>query len=197
MLLEDALLSAAYIDSNRLSPAPIASVAALDHDGYQDDLRLAVLQDGQFGSVGFQTQLDAVGTYESLPVSLSFPSPALSEYLGYVTFLSGHVTYLPFDRAFVGNDTVTVVALDASNRQSQLLYVEVEVLPSRCENDGVCGGSGTDPQCEDIAQRRAGPGGYNCTCPVGFAGEVCEIVLTIPEVPVTRGKLIKYYLLTS
>ena len=185
---EETILNS-YIDANRLSPATIASVVAFDYDGYQDDLRLAVLQDGRYGSVGFQTRLDAVSVYESLPASLTFPNPALSEYLGYVTFLSSHVTYQPFDEAFVGNDTVAIVALDISNRQSQLLYVEVEVLPSRCENDGVCGGSATDPECEDIGRRRAEPGEYNCTCPVGFTGEVCEIVLMVPEQPITRGEL--------
>lgn len=147
-------------------------------DGYHDDLTFVVLQDGQFGSVGFSTRLDAVGVVESLPLILPMAStmPELASYYGYVTFLSSNVTYLPSDPNFVGNDTFQVAVHDSrSIRSMNTLTVTVEVLPSPCLNDSLCGGSSEDPECTDIAARRGGAEGYNCTCPVGFTGEFCEV----------------------
>ena len=178
----------AYIDSNRSSPAVVASIAALDFDGYNDDLRLDVLVDGENGRVGFQTRLDAVSVLKSLPLTIPFPSPELTQYRDYLTFLASHVTYLPSDPSFVGNDTVTFAARDSTNIRSSRLQILIEVLPSPCLNGGVCGGSDADPDCEDIGQRRRGFEGYNCTCLPGFSGEVCEVVLTTPEPLPMRGK---------
>ena len=176
------------IDSNRSIPAVVVSVAALDFDGYADDLQFMVTQDGQFGSVGFQTRLDAVGIIESLPFDLvNETNPDLSTYYGYVTFFASHVTYLPSDPNFTGNDTIVIVVRDSSSVQSRVLSIEVEVLPSLCENNGVCGGSVTDPMCQDLARRRVSFDGYNCSCPAGFGGELCNISLSVPPVLPTRG----------
>lgn len=186
-IIEDTVINA-YIDSNRSSPAVLASVAAFDFDGYNDDLQLDVLQDGLQGTVGFQTRLDAVGVFESLPATLTFPNPDLAQYRDYVTFLASYVTYLPSDTSFVGNDTVIIIARDSSNVQSQRLRITIEVLPSPCLNDGVCGGRDMDPLCEDVGQRRRSFEGYNCTCLPGFTGERCEVALVTPEPLPTRGE---------
>lgn len=181
-----------YIDSNRITAANVASIAAFDFDGYNDDLQLVVLQDGQYGSFGIETRLYAVNTVESLPgppvPSLSIPN--LTNYHDYVAFLGSRVTYLPFNRTFVGRDEVEIAVRDAMLvRSVRQLRIVVEVLPSPCENDGVCGGSDGDPTCEDIGQRRTGFSGYNCSCLPGFTGELCEIALAIPEPPPpTRGR---------
>ena len=64
----------------------------------------------------------------------------------------------------------------------------VEVLPSLCQNNGICGGSDLDPNCTDIAARRATPEAYNCSCLQGFEGEYCEIEVGAPDPTPTRGK---------
>lgn len=171
----------AYIDSNRVSPAVVARVAAFDFDGYNDDLELAIMLDGQRGTAGFQKLLDAVNVYESLPANLAFPSPDLTQFRGSVTFLESHVTYLPSDPSFVGNDTITIFVRDSRNIISDRVQIAIEVLPSPCLNDGVCGGNEADPLCEDVGQRRESSEGYNCTCLPGFTGDVCEVSLFVPE----------------
>lgn len=191
-VVEDRIMNA-YIDSNRVSPAVVATVAAFDFDGYDDDLELGVLQDGQSGRAGFQKLLDAVSVYESLPATLAFPSPELLQFRGYVTFLASHVTYLPLDSSFIGNDTVTIFVRDSRNIVSETLQITIEVLPSSCLNDGVCGGSDADPLCEDVAQRRRGFDGYNCSCLPGFTGAVCEVALSAPEPPPSRGERVKVF----
>lgn len=187
-LIQDTVINA-YIESNRSSPAVVARVAALDFDGYNDDLQLDVLEDGQSGRAGFQTLLDAVSVLESLPLTLPFPNLELTQYRDYLTFLANHVTYLPSDPSFVGNDTVTIAARDSNNVRSVQLRILIEVLPSPCLNGGECGGSDVDPDCEDIVQRRRGFEGYNCTCLPGYSGETCEVVLTTPEPLPMRGKV--------
>ena len=179
-----------YIDSNRTIPAALASVAAMDFDGYSDDLQLAVLQDGRYGRVGFQTILDAVGILESLPVSVPEGlNQRLSSYLDYLTFLSSYVTYLPNDPSFTGQDTISIIVRDSVLLQNLdlPLVINIEVLPSVCENNGVCSGSVADPNCTDIASRRVNSSAYNCSCLPGFEGRFCEIILIVPQPVLTRG----------
>ena len=146
----------------------------------------------QGSAASFQTRLDAVGVVESLPITLPSPPQGVEEQLAryhdYVTFLLASVTYLPPDPSFVGNDTFVVAVRDAQNVLSQQIRVEVEVLPSSCENDGVCGGSQDDPACQDLGARRRGFEGYNCSCLSGFEGERCEISLVMPDPPPARGE---------
>ena len=176
------------IDSNRTSPAVLARVAALDFDGYSDNLEMIVRTTGAYGAVGFERLLDAVGVFDSLPVSLTFPNPELSLYRDYLTFLESHVTYLPNEQTFVGTDEITVTVRDSELVQSTELRIFVEVLPSPCQNNGVCGGSEMDPECQDVGRRRQGFTGYNCSCLPGFAGEFCEVDLDIPAPPPARGQ---------
>ena len=184
----DTAMMSVFVDADRASPVVLASVAAFDLDGYTDDLQLVVLQDAQQGVVSFRTTLNAVNLFESLPVSLSFSHPELSEYHDYVTFLSAHVTYLP-NEGFIGNDSVAIVVTDTElQSSSEILQISIEVLPSPCENNGECGGSDSDPTCEDVVQRRSSFDGYNCSCLPGFSGQSCEVELAVPEPPVVRGK---------
>lgn len=185
-IIEDSVVTV-YIDSNRNSPAVLVGVASFDVDGYSDTLQLAVTRDGQEGSVGFRTRLDAVNVFESLPATLTFNNPILSEYHDYLTFLSSHVTYLPSDKSYVGRDEVRIAVRDSRSVQSRDLRIMIEVLPSLCENDGVCGGSEADPECEDIDARRSGFDGYNCSCLPEYSGQYCEVVLEVPEPPPARG----------
>ena len=189
VLQEDSVIG--YVEANRSSPAPVVTVAAIDVDGYQDDLTFVVLQNGQFGSVGFTTSLDAVGVIESLPLVLPADSviPDLANFRGYVSFLSSHVTYLPSDPNFVGNDTFQIAVRDSrAVRSTSTLSVYVEVLPSSCLNDGTCAGSSGDPLCTDIPARRGGAEGYNCTCPVGFTGQLCEMSVSAAVLSPVRGE---------
>lgn len=186
-----------YVEANRSSSAVVVTVAAVDVDGYQDNLTLIVVQDGQYGSVSFRKHLDAVGVVESLPFTLQENNTGNIDldpnYRGYVTFLAIHVTYLPSDPNFVGNDTFTIVVQDASNVQNrQPVMFSIEVLPSSCLNDGVCGGSEGDPMCMDLANRRGGADDYNCSCPTGFGGQFCEESLVAMTVAPARGECCAY-----
>lgn len=185
-IIADEMLSV-FIDSDRFSPAVLVGVAAIDFDGYSDDLQMTVLQDAQQGTVAFRTRLNAVNVFESLPATLTFDQSDLSDYQDYVTFHSSHVTYLP-NPGFVGNDTVTISVRDSRTVLSRPLQILIEVLPSPCLNDGTCGGSAADPRCEDVVQRRSGFDGYNCSCLPGFAGEFCEQELDMPQPPPVRGE---------
>ena len=183
-------VASGYVESNRTSPAPVVTVAAVDVDGFRDSLSLVVLQDGRFGNVGFRTRLDAVGVLESLP--LTFPPSAsrdLTSFWGNVTFLTSYVTYLPSDSNFVGNDSFQIAVQDSrAVRSTRVLSVSVEVLPSRCQNDGTCAGSEADPTCTDVASRRGGAEEYNCTCPAGFTGDRCEVAVASAIATPMRGE---------
>lgn len=172
----------AYIDANRTTPVIVAQVAAFDYDGYHDDLRL-FLQQGSEGSAHYHLWLDAVNTVESLPVSWAFNN-SIYAFVGYVTFVGASITYLPSNVNSTGVDNVTLVVRDTRGLVSNTLTIVIEVLPSWCVNDGVCGGSDGDPTCADVEMRRNGFEGYNCSCPPGFEGRYCEIS-TVPTSPGT------------
>lgn len=180
-----------YIDANRTSPVIVGRMAGFDFDGYNDDLEIFV-QNGQFGTAGYQTRLDAVNIPESLPILFSDGTHPVEGYNDYVTFLGSYITYLPSDNNFVGIDEIMILVRDSNFVQSEALTLRVEVLPSLCENDGVCGGSVADPGCTDIIARRNGFGGYNCSCMPGFGGQYCEVQTSTPspEVAIARGKIV-------
>ena len=178
-----------YSEANRTAPAVVASIAAFDYDGYYDDLTVFV-RNGQHGVGSFQVWLDAVNTPESLP--LTFPEHDLEDFVGYISFVGAYITYLPNDPMFIGEDSVEVLVQDSNRRLSTNITLRVEVLPSWCQNNGVCGGSDLDPNCTDIEARRAGFDGYNCSCLQGYEGEYCETEVGSPDPIPTRGIIIFY-----
>ena len=173
-----------FIDANRTSPVVVASVFAYDFDAYNDDLTILV-RDGDSGSAGYQIGLDAVNTPESLPANWLSGS-LVDSFTGYVTFIAFNLTYLPEDANSIGTDEISVRVRDSRGVFSDTITVSIEVLPSLCENDGVCAGSDSDPDCSDLVARRTGFDGYNCSCLAGFGGQYCEIPLGTPESP-SRG----------
>ena len=175
-----------YIEANRTEPAIAARITSFDYDGYHDDLSISV-QSGQSGSADFKIWMDAVNTPESLPVNWLLGS-AIGMYTDYITFVGANITYFPSDSSFVGTDRISVLVQDSNRIRSEIVTVEIEVLPSWCLNNGVCGGSELDPNCTDIGARRAGFEGYNCSCLPGFGGPYCEFQLEIPEPPAPRRK---------
>ena len=177
-----------YMDANRTAPANIASVAALDFDGYSDDLAI-VLQNGREGTTGSENWLDVVNVPESLPISFSDGTNSITSYSGYITFVGAYITYLPSDPNFTGTETISIRVQDSSRILSDVLTINIEVLPSLCENNGVCGGSELDPDCTDITRRRSGFEGYNCSCLAGFGGQYCEIQTSTPSPEPARGML--------
>lgn len=179
-----------YTDANRTAPAIVASIAAFDYDGYHSDLTVFVTN-GANGASSSQIWLDAVNTPESLP--LTFPGEIehnLEDFMGYISFTGAYITYLPNSPNFVGTDTLVIRILDSNGRPSRPITLVVEVLPSLCQNNGVCGGSDFDPNCTDIAARRESFDGYNCSCLSGFEGEYCEIEVRAPDPGPMRGKIL-------
>ena len=160
-----------YVDANHTAPIIVAQVAAFDYDGYNDDLSLFLQVDN--GSAGINYWLDAVNTPESLPVS-SLPNMSISLFVGYITFVGASISYLPSSANYAGTDEVLVRVRD-SRGFTQTITVSIEVLPSYCTNNGICGGSVSDPNCTDIEARRRGFEGYNCSCPSDFEGQYCEM----------------------
>ena len=176
-----------YTEANRTAPAIVASIAAFDYDGYNDDLTLFALN-GMHGSAGVQIWLDAVNTPESLPLTVDEESGhSLNDFLDYITFVGAYITYLPNDPDFIGIDVIDILVQDSDGRQSTTINITIEVLPSLCQNNGVCRGSALDPNCTDIDSRRANIQAYNCSCLPGFEGELCEIETTTPLPRPMRG----------
>ena len=181
----------AYIDGNRTNSVIVARIAGFDFDGYNDDLEVFV-QNGQYGTASYTTWLDAVNVPESLPISFSDGAHSVEGYNDYITFVGAYVTYLPSDSNFAGVDEIMIRVQDSNFVLSVALTLRVEVLPSLCENGGICGGSLTDPDCTDISTRKVGFEGYNCSCLPGFGGQYCEFQTSTPspEVVLARGKIV-------
>lgn len=183
-----------YIDANRTDFVSVAQIGAWDLDGSEDDLSVTVSQPS-YGRAQAITWLDIVTTTESLPVNWSqIPSSSGARYNGQVAFIGVNVTYLP-DNPDQANytDQFVVFVRDAGRLASTVLTVQVEVLYSLCQNNGVCNGSIDDPDCTNITARRAGFDGYSCACPDGFTGIYCEnqTEVIIPTEP-TRCKFNSY-----
>ncbi len=176
-----------FVDANRTAPVPVASIAGFDYDGYNDDLSI-LLQNGLNGEAGSIIWLDAVNVPESLPISFVDGSNAVLSYFDYITFIGAYIMYLPRDTDFVGTDTISIIVQDSNLGQSTDLTIEIEVLPSLCQNGGVCGGSEVDPDCSNVTMRRNGFQGYNCSCPNGFGGEYCETQTSTPAPEPVRGR---------
>ena len=178
-----------YIEANRTEPAVAVRIASFDYDGYHDDLSISV-QSGRSGLADYRIWMDAVNTPESLPVNWLSGSP-IGIYTDYITFVGANITYFPFDSSFVGTDRISVLVQDSNRIRSDIVTIEIEVLPSWCLNNGVCGGSEVDPNCINIGARRAGFEGYNCSCPPGFGGPYCEFQLEAPQPPTPRRKWVQ------
>lgn len=63
---------------------------------------------------------------------------------------------------------------------SPQLTVNIEVLPSYCQNGGECSHSATDTACSDVAARRSQPQAYTCKCLANFVGQYCETNTSAP-----------------
>ena len=174
-----------YVESNRTDPVSIAQVAALDVDGYFDDLSVST-QSGSFAVANSEIWLDVVNILESLPVT-SLPGDSAA-FLGYITFLAANITYLPHES---GSDIVQVRVRDIHSALSSTLTVNVTVVPSWCLNNGVCGGNSADPNCTDIEARRNTPESYSCSCVDGFTGQYCEVDARVVEPAETRGGIME------
>lgn len=179
-----------YIDANRTDFVSVAQIGAWDLDGSEDDLSVSVRQPSH-GRAQAIVWLDIVTTTESLPVNWSqIPSSSAAQFNGQVAFIGVNVTYLPDnpDQADY-TDQFIVFVRDASRLASTVLTVQVEVLYSLCQNNGVCNGSIDDPDCTNATARRTGFDGYTCICPNGFTGIYCEnqTEVIVPTAP-TRCK---------
>lgn len=180
-----------YIDANRTDFASVAQIGAWDLDGSEDDLSVSINQPN-YGQAQAVVWLDVVTTAESLPVNWNqIPSSSGAQYNGQVAFIGVNITYLPDNPNQADfTDQIVVFVRDASRLASTVLTVQVEVLYSLCQNNGVCNGSIDDLDCTNATARRAGFVGYSCACPDGFTGIYCEnqTEVTIPTEP-TRCKL--------
>lgn len=161
------------VNSNRTVATTVARVGAYSFDGYADELSV-VVQSGSHGAAGYSVWNSMVGTPQSAPALWS-PGSDVASFLGYIAFVGVNITYLPYDPQFVGTDTIRVRIRDRAGLQSDFLSVLVEVVPSWCQNGGVCGGSRADPGCANVTARRLGFGGYNCSCPSGYGGQYCQV----------------------
>ena len=166
-----------YIEANRSTPVTIARVGVYDYDGYEDDIQVYVTSAAE-GSSGYSIWLDAVAVPESLPVD--WEDHDLQNFTGYISFVGVYVTFLPSDPNFVGTDKITVYAQQEDRITSISLDINIEVIPSLCLNNGVCGGSIIDPDCTNITNRRLNPEDYNCTCMSGYTGSYCQNATTQP-----------------
>ena len=180
-----------YIDANRTDFVSVAQIGAWDLDGSEDDLSVSISQP-TYGQARAVVWLDVVTTTESLPVNWSqIPLSSGARYNGQVAFIGVNVTYLPDnpnDADYI--DQFVVFVRDTGRLTSTVLTIQVEVLYSLCQNNGVCNSSIDDPDCTNATARRAGFDGYTCACPNGFTGIYCEnqtevIISTAP----TRCKL--------
>ena len=177
-----------FVEGNRTSPEVAARIVAFDLDGYSDDLEVFIQDDGAFGTASVEIWLDVVTVSESFPAT--WPEGFfVDSYNDYVAFIGATIRYLPDDDVdFTGTDTVSIVVSDASGLQNAMaLTLEIQVLPSLCLNNGLCGGSEMDPMCRDIEARRSEPSSYNCSCVTGFGGQFCEIELEPPAPLPVRG----------
>jgi len=181
----------AYIEANRTEYVSVAQIGAWDLDGYEDDLSVRI-DSPEFGQAQAVIWLDIVTAAESLPVDWTqLPSSSGAVYKGYVAFIGVNITYLPNNPDELFTDQFDVFVRDSSRITSTEFSVQVEVLPSFCQNNGVCNGSINDPDCTNISARRVNFDEYNCSCPAGFTGQYCEIQSETPTATVlTRGMFI-------
>jgi len=178
-----------YIEANRTDYTSVAQIGAWDLDGYEDDLSVRI-SSPVFGEAKAIIWLDIVTAAESLPVNWTkLPSSSGAVYKGYVVFIGVNITYLPNNPDELFTDQFDVFVRDSSRSASTVLSVQVEVLPSLCQNNGVCNGSSDDPDCTNITARRTNFDEYNCSCPAGFAGQYCEMQSETAPIPIipTRG----------
>ena len=166
-----------FVEANRSDPVIIARVGIYDYDGYEDDIAVYVTE-ADDGSSGYGVWLDAVSVPESLPVN--WIGHSLENFTGYVAFVGVGVTYLASDPSFVGTDTISVYAQQEDKITTQFLKINIEVIPSLCLNNGVCGGSIDDPDCNNITNRKTNPADYNCSCSSEYSGAYCQY-LTVEE----------------
>ena len=168
------------VEANRTGGALVTRVAAYDFDGMHDDLRFSV-GEPQYGSANAVLFLDAVGPSHAFPVDWNAANLSVRHFVGELTFIAAHITYVPYSTDFTGNDEFRVSVRDAAGLfSSDILTVRVTVLANLCQNDGLCGGSLSDPNCTDNSARLISFDDYSCECLPGFNGSRCEIEIN-PE----------------
>jgi hypothetical protein len=180
------LTISSIVEANRTVAAQVARVAAYDFDGMHDDLRFSVGKP-QYGSADAVLFMDAVGPSQAFPVDWNTGNLSAGHFVGELTFIAAHITYVPSSRDFTGSDEFSVSVRDAAGLfSSDILIVRVTVLTNLCENNGLCGGSPSDPNCTDNTGRLSSFDGYSCECLPGFNGSRCEIEIN-PETAVVPG----------
>ena len=161
------------INSNRTAATTVARVGAYDFDGYMDELSV-IVQSGSYGAASYSIWTTMVNTPQSTP-ALWAPGSDVASFVGYITFVGFNITYRPYNPQFVGTDVIRVRVRDKGGLQSDFLSIQVLVVPSWCQNNGVCAGSKTDPRCTNLTARLVSFAGYNCSCPAGYTGQYCQV----------------------
>ena len=166
-----------YVEANRTKPVTVARMGVYDYDGYEDDIQTYVTIATE-GSSGYNIWLDVVSVPESLPVD--WTGYNVENFTGYISFLGVDVTFLPSDPNFLGTDKISVYANQEDKITTPFLEVNIIVIPSLCLNNGVCGGSLSDPDCINITNRINNPGDYNCSCTSEYSGLYCQDSVSEP-----------------
>lgn len=173
------LTIAVAVETNRTGPMTIAKVGAYDVDGSENFIELSPT--GTEDSIGYEPWLRAFTVAQSLPVSWPTDSN-LFNFTGFLAFYGANITYQAAEG--LSSDVVQVNARDTSPGRefAPRLTINIDIIPSWCQNGGLCGGSLEDPNCTNITTRREDPSQYRCTCLAGYSGTFCEVSLT-PVVP--------------
>ena len=178
-----------YVEANRTEPVSIARMGVYDYDGYEDDIETYVTAASE-GISGYTIWLDVVSVPESLPVDWSGYS--IGNFTGYVSFLGVDVTFLPSNPDFIGTDKISVYAIQENKITTPFLEIAITVIPSWCLNNGVCGGSFSDPDCTNITNRMNNPGDYSCNCSSEYSGSYCQNSILVPGQESESGIVIDY-----
>ena len=131
----------------------------------------AYATNGDYGVGGYSSWLDAVGVAESLPIDWQILGV---DFTGYIGFLGVDITYLPQELDYVGSDRIQVFSQQSDGRRSEVLVIDIVMIPSYCVNGGYCNGTDTDPLCGNINARIDHPEAYSCTCPPHYTGQYCD-----------------------
>ena len=167
------------VETNRTGRTTVAKVGAYDIDGSSNFLQLSTSADGG-STAGHVPWLRAFTVPQSLPIT--WPHGSIrSNFSGSLAFLGANITY----QALGGreSDRISVTVRDTGGLFSaNSLTINVQIVPSWCQNGGLCAGGPGDPNCTNVTARRENPAGYGCTCLPDYSGTYCEVSL-IPVTP--------------